>query len=95
MPSYDVLYNLTGRNISDYLMKTREDFFKRRYGGFEFGVRNPLANRNLTQAEAVAQRWLKVRVGQHLMDHLVSLLINGTSFSLSLDCCLRCRRWMR
>ncbi len=84
MPSYDVLYNLTGRNISDYLMKTREDFFKRRYGGFEFGVRNPLANRNLTQAEAVAQRWLKVRVGQHLMDHLVSLLINGTSFSLSL-----------
>ena len=30
MPSYDLLHNLTGRNISDYLMKTRDDFYKRR-----------------------------------------------------------------
>ena len=31
-----------------------------RYGGFEFGVGNPLANRNFTVAEEVADRWLKV-----------------------------------
>ncbi len=30
MPSYDLLHNLTGRNISDYLIKTRDDFYKRR-----------------------------------------------------------------
>ena len=32
MPSYDLLHNFTGRNISDYLMKTRNDFYKRRCG---------------------------------------------------------------
>jgi hypothetical protein len=61
MSSYDLLYNLTGRNISDYLIKTRGDFYKRRYGGFEFGVHNMLANRNLSLAEEVADRWLKVQ----------------------------------
>ncbi len=61
MPSYDFLYNMTGRNISDYLIKTRGDFYKRRYGGFEFGVHNPLANRNLSQAEDIADKWLRVR----------------------------------
>ena len=43
LSSYDIVSNLTGRNISDYLMKTTKDFNKRRYGGFEFGVGNPLA----------------------------------------------------
>ena len=45
LSSYDIVSNLTGRNISDYLMKTTKDFNKRRYGGFEFGVGNPLAGK--------------------------------------------------
>eukprot|EP00094_Tigriopus_californicus_P002639 TCALIF_02551-PA protein Name:"Similar to Abca7 ATP-binding cassette sub-family A member 7 (Rattus norvegicus)" AED:0.06 eAED:0.06 QI:3223/1/1/1/0.88/0.92/28/283/1389 len=58
MPSFDVLLNLTGRNISDFLMKTRVQSYKRRYGGLEFGVRNPLVNRNITQLEEITDRWL-------------------------------------
>ncbi|XP_033117050.1 phospholipid-transporting ATPase ABCA1-like isoform X2 [Anneissia japonica] len=34
--STDTLYNLTGRNISDYLVKTMEDFILQRFGGFSF-----------------------------------------------------------
>ena len=48
LASYDIVSNLTGRNISDYLIKTTKDFKKRRYGGFEFGVGNPLADLNIT-----------------------------------------------
>ena len=33
LASYDILSNMTGRNISDYLMKTNYEFYKRRFGG--------------------------------------------------------------
>jgi len=62
MPSGDLLYDLNGRNLSDWLLKSRPEFFKRRYGGFEFGARNPLAGRNVSAAEEATDRWLKVRL---------------------------------
>ena len=34
--------DLTGRNLSQWLLKTRDEFYKQRYGGFEFGVKNPV-----------------------------------------------------
>nr|QNH67855.1 ATP-binding cassette transporter subfamily A member 1-like protein X1 [Brachionus rotundiformis] len=36
----DIVYDLSGRNVSDWLIKTelRKDIFKRRYGGYEFLV---------------------------------------------------------
>ncbi|VDN45141.1 unnamed protein product, partial [Dibothriocephalus latus] len=38
----DLLYNLTGYNISDYLLKTRSSFILKRYGGLEFvAVQDP------------------------------------------------------
>ena len=42
---------MTGRNISQWLLKTRDDFYKRRYGGFEFGVRNPVSNLDMELLE--------------------------------------------
>ena len=42
---------MTGRNLSDYLMKTNYEFYKRRYGGFEFGVLNPIKDVNFTSVE--------------------------------------------
>ena len=86
MSSYDILYNLTGRNISDYLLKTREDFYKKRYGGFEFGVRNPLSNRNLSQLREITDRWLKAtNLGEPRIDDTVRDLIFGNieDFALS------------
>ena len=42
--SGDILIDLSSRNVSQWLLKTRPEYYKRRYGGFEFGVRNPLAD---------------------------------------------------
>jgi len=42
---------MTGRNISQWLLKTRDDFYKRRYGGFEFGVKNPISEVEMKQIE--------------------------------------------
>ena len=64
---------MTGRNLSDYLLKTRDSFYKRRYGGFEFGVRNPVAARNFTQLQQVKWR-LTYRVS-HLSVNWVLLTL--------------------
>ena len=42
---------MTGLHLSDYLMKTNYEFYKRRYGGFEFGVLNPIKDVNFTSVE--------------------------------------------
>ena len=42
---------MTSRNISQWLMKTRGDYYKQRYGGFEFGIKNPLGQVNMTQVQ--------------------------------------------
>ena len=40
LKSFDYIYDLSGRNVTDWLVKTElsSTFFKRRYGGFEFMV---------------------------------------------------------
>ena len=48
MASHDTLANMTGRNISDYIIKTNKAFYKKRYGGFEFGVHNNFKDLNNT-----------------------------------------------
>ena len=32
-------------------MKTRDDYYKQRYGGFEFGIKNPLGQVNMTSVQ--------------------------------------------
>nr|KAG5702169.1 hypothetical protein BaRGS_033881 [Batillaria attramentaria] len=49
LPVNDILYNMTGRNISDWLVKTMEQYQMRRYGGFSFGAENRLSVLNATQ----------------------------------------------
>ena len=48
---------MTGRNISQWLLKTRDDFYKKRYGGFEFGVRNPVSELDMEQLEDAFTRY--------------------------------------
>ena len=52
----DILVDLSGRNTTQWLLKTRPDLSKQRYGGFEFGVRNPLAGLNLSLARDIVSR---------------------------------------
>ncbi|XP_051999206.1 glucosylceramide transporter ABCA12-like [Xyrauchen texanus] len=41
-PSSQLVYNLTGLNIENYLMATANDFIRNRYGGWDFGKPLPL-----------------------------------------------------
>ncbi|XP_048255576.1 phospholipid-transporting ATPase ABCA1-like isoform X2 [Haliotis rufescens] len=56
LPTTDYLYNMTGRNTSDWLVKTMDQYIKRRYGGFSFGDKNPVAQLNATQLLTVIDR---------------------------------------
>lgn len=66
LPSSDYLYNMTARNVSDWLVKTMEKYQKRRYGGFSFGDEDPLAAFNATELKIV-------------IDELLTVLNNGTA----------------
>ena len=47
LASRDIMFNMTRRNVPDYLMKTRLDNIETMYGGFEFGVRQFKKNSTL------------------------------------------------
>ncbi|XP_014662041.1 PREDICTED: LOW QUALITY PROTEIN: ATP-binding cassette sub-family A member 1-like [Priapulus caudatus] len=52
----DYIQNMTGRNITDYLLMTYNEYETSRYGGFSFGVVNEAAVANTTQlAASIAQ----------------------------------------
>ena len=53
-----ILSDMTGRNISQWLLKTRDDFYKRRYGGFEFGVSNPVSKLEMESLEDAFTRYV-------------------------------------
>ena len=38
LASRDMMFNMTKRNVPDYIIKTRLDNIETMYGGFEFGV---------------------------------------------------------
>ncbi|XP_061548446.1 glucosylceramide transporter ABCA12 [Phycodurus eques] len=41
IPSSQIVYNLSGINVENYLLTTANTFIRNRYGGFEFGMRLP------------------------------------------------------
>ncbi|XP_021342260.1 ATP-binding cassette sub-family A member 7-like isoform X2 [Mizuhopecten yessoensis] len=43
LPTTDTLYNMTTRNISEWILRTHKRYLKRRYGGFSFGDVEPEA----------------------------------------------------
>nr|CAD7402680.1 unnamed protein product [Timema poppensis] len=55
VPSGDILMNTTGRNISDWLVKTSSQFYKRRYGGFTFGVHIPTQLTNISRVKSLLE----------------------------------------
>ncbi|XP_033737988.1 phospholipid-transporting ATPase ABCA1-like [Pecten maximus] len=46
LPTSDFLYDLTDRNITDWLVKTVRSYRKRRYGGLSFGMKSKWAQFN-------------------------------------------------
>ena len=47
---------MSSRNISQWLVKTRAEYYKKRYGGFEFGIKNPLAGLDMSFVQDVFTR---------------------------------------
>ncbi|KAL3869286.1 hypothetical protein ACJMK2_041989, partial [Sinanodonta woodiana] len=54
----DYLYNMSTRNISDWLIKTDKKYIKKRYGGLAFQKVNNAAKVNVTQAKTSIERLL-------------------------------------
>ncbi|XP_077550121.1 phospholipid-transporting ATPase ABCA1-like isoform X2 [Haemaphysalis longicornis] len=52
----DILLNVTGRNLSDWLLKTWNPYHNRRFGGVQFGVRNHLPSLNVSALEDAVSR---------------------------------------
>ncbi|XP_071811381.1 phospholipid-transporting ATPase ABCA1-like isoform X2 [Apostichopus japonicus] len=63
-PSYrvlqttDTLHNLTSMNLSDYVIKTTEDFILKRFGGMSFLLENELATLQANETEALIDDWI-------------------------------------
>lgn len=59
LPTTDYLYNMTGRDVSDWLLKTEREYRKRRYGGLSFGERDFAAfTGNVTEIQNYVERIL-------------------------------------
>ena len=50
------MVDMSSRNISQWLLKTRDQYYKKRYGGFEFGIKNPLADLDLNLVRDIFTR---------------------------------------
>uniref|UniRef100_A0A3Q3RRV2 P-type phospholipid transporter n=1 Tax=Mastacembelus armatus TaxID=205130 RepID=A0A3Q3RRV2_9TELE len=66
----DILQNLTGYNISDYLVKTYSKILKKRYGGFSLGGSVKVCTNVFTQV------WYNNK-GWHAMVSFVNVMNNG------------------
>ena len=72
---------MTGRNISQWLLKTRDDFYKRRYGGFEFGVSNPVSKLDMESLEDAFTRYtytIQIYVNFHFPFWYADLIVQVT-----------------
>ena len=88
MSSGDVLIDLTSRNVSQWLLKTREDFYKRRYGGFEFGIKSPLANIDNGQLGDILLRFDKAtNLGESRLNFFTRQFVLGRIGKIQECCC--------
>uniref|UniRef100_A0A7N9AQU0 Phospholipid-transporting ATPase ABCA1-like n=1 Tax=Mastacembelus armatus TaxID=205130 RepID=A0A7N9AQU0_9TELE len=72
----DILQNLTGYNISDYLVKTYSKILKKRYGGFSLGGS---ATQTLSQVPQVQNSVMEVRALCCVFSMSVKISFKGTN----------------
>ncbi|XP_043218216.1 ATP-binding cassette sub-family A member 7-like [Amphibalanus amphitrite] len=73
----ELLLNVTDRNVSDWLVKSRPEFYKTRWGGFTFGYNNPFATANFSRYRAAVRR-----IGEALLGVGRDALLNVTDDQL-------------
>ncbi|KAG7463948.1 hypothetical protein MATL_G00182090 [Megalops atlanticus] len=79
IPSSQIVYNLTGLNIEDYLLVTADDFIRDRYGGFAFGKPLPTDLKmdllDVPQNRTLTKVWYNPE-GHHTMPAYLNTLNN-------------------
>ena len=83
----DILYDLTSRNLSDWLIKTEfnEEFFRKRYGGYEF-LTNSISNTSVTLQSIFTNLNQLISIGTLVLSqssffNLSEVISNENSFS--------------
>ncbi|XP_042350102.1 glucosylceramide transporter ABCA12 [Plectropomus leopardus] len=79
IPSSQIMYNVTGIDLDDYLIATANDFIRNRYGGFSFGM--PLPPDLLMDVTAVPKNRTLAKVwfnpeGHHTMPAYLNSINN-------------------
>ncbi|XP_059473610.1 ATP-binding cassette sub-family A member 7-like isoform X2 [Neocloeon triangulifer] len=75
----DLFHDLTGRNVSDWLVKTEDDFYKIRYGGFSLGVYNPTNRINISNVlDRISRLDRASNLGQNRFDDYKTVTENLT-----------------
>uniref|UniRef100_A0A1A8PUY7 ATP-binding cassette, sub-family A (ABC1), member 12 n=3 Tax=Nothobranchius TaxID=28779 RepID=A0A1A8PUY7_9TELE len=79
IPSSQIVYNLSGINVENYLVATANDFIRNRYGGFAFGMPLPIDLQvdvtKVPQNRTLAKVWFNPE-GHHTMPAYLNSLNN-------------------
>ncbi|XP_071316090.1 ATP-binding cassette sub-family A member 13 [Trachinotus anak] len=78
-PSSQIVYNLSGINVENYLVATANDFIRNRYGGFDFGMQLPpdlqMDLRAVPKNRTLSKVWFNPE-GHHTMPAYLNSLNN-------------------
>ncbi|XP_032384919.1 ATP-binding cassette sub-family A member 12 isoform X2 [Etheostoma spectabile] len=79
IPSSQIVYNLSGINVENYLVATANDFIRNRYGGFDFGMPLPsdfkMGLTEVPKNRTLSKVWYNPE-GQHTMPAYLNSLNN-------------------
>uniref|UniRef100_A0A665XAY9 ATP-binding cassette, sub-family A (ABC1), member 12 n=1 Tax=Echeneis naucrates TaxID=173247 RepID=A0A665XAY9_ECHNA len=79
IPSSQIVYNLSGINVENYLVATANDFIRNRYGGFDFGMQLPpdlqMDLRAVPKNRTLSKVWFNPE-GHHTMPAYLNSLNN-------------------
>ncbi|XP_040913792.1 ATP-binding cassette sub-family A member 12 [Toxotes jaculatrix] len=79
IPSSQIVYNLSGINVENYLVATANDFIRNRYGGFDFGMQLPpdlqMDLRAVPKNRSLSKVWFNPE-GHHTMPAYLNSLNN-------------------
>ncbi|XP_040004739.1 ATP-binding cassette sub-family A member 12 [Xiphias gladius] len=79
IPSSQIVYNLSGINVENYLVATANDFIRNRYGGFDFGMQLPpdlqTDLRGVPKNRTLSKVWFNPE-GHHTMPAYLNSLSN-------------------
>ncbi|XP_065332368.1 ATP-binding cassette sub-family A member 7-like isoform X3 [Cloeon dipterum] len=90
----DLFYDLSERNVSDWLVKTEKQFYKIRYGGFSLGVYNPFSMINISYIlDRISRLDRASNLGQTRIDDYETIASNLTARAKQEDIFDNIRVW--